>query len=105
MKLTFPPSHDLEDLRPLYEKFRRYNPNLYNTWFKRVIEINTSRYDHAKSDESDSIVLRNNRKIKDFLLAEVECQSADALTSALADFQKLMWGDVKQYLIDKEGQR
>ena len=103
MKLTYPRSHKIEELVSLYEKFRNENPEVYEVWFKRAYEMIVEPTDLAASDKPDPTIALVNRNIGNFLLSEVECNSADGLTSALADFKKLMMREVRQCVIDREG--
>ena len=103
MKLTYPRSHNIEELVPLYEKFRNENPEVYEVWFNRACEMIIGPKDLAASDKPDPTIALVNRNIGNFLLSEIECNSADGLTFALADFKKLMMREVRQCVIDREG--
>lgn len=104
MKLTHPRSHKVDDLVPLYEKFREENRDVYQEWFNRVFKLNTRPYDLTAVDRPDPTITRIYRKLEDFILVEVECENSIALCYALMDFGKLMRREVAQQIIQTRGE-
>lgn len=86
IKLTYPErSHQIEDLRPLYEEFKTVHADVFDYWRKREL--------------SGDITLDNNLNevavcVEEFLKSRVEWHSNAALIGAFADFRRLMGKDL-----------
>jgi len=86
IKLTYPiKSHELRDLRPLYEEFRAEDVERFRAW----CEIERK----GKNLEPDDLK-EIQYAIIDFLGKRTEWDSHAALVSAFADFRRLLAKDI-----------
>lgn len=86
IRLTYPiKSHETEDLRPLYEEFRRVHPQTFSEWWQVEAKDRISGPDELKAVAHE---------IREFLKARVEWESDAALTGAFADFRRLINQDM-----------
>jgi hypothetical protein len=87
LHLSFPrKSHSLEDLRPLYEVFKRVEPDVFGTW--QSIEK-----DWPEDGERKLVPI--SIKVRDFLRSRVTSDSESALIAGWADFRRLMWSELR----------
>lgn len=86
IRLTYPiKSHETEDLRLLYEEFKRTNPDVFETW----------RHIETKNRISGPEELKDvHMSIREFLKARVEWESDASLTGAFADFRRLIAAEI-----------
>ncbi len=88
VRLTFPKRiHTLDDLRPLYEEFKRLHPGVVDQW--RAIEAK-ERLDDADELKSVSSV------IQDFLSERADWDSRAALITGFVDFRALINEEIRQ---------
>jgi len=86
IRLTYPvKSHETEDLRPLYEEFKKTNPDIFEMW--RLIEAK----DRLEGPEELKGV---HMSIREFLKSRVEWESDASLTGAFADFRRLIAAEI-----------
>ena len=86
MKLTYPPSHRTEDLRPLYEEYRGLYPEQFAEWLR--IERKGRNID--PDELRDTLV-----HIHSFLQSRLETDGYPALIEGFISFRKLI---VNEYL-------
>jgi hypothetical protein len=86
IRLTYPnKSHETEDLRPLYEEFKRAKPEVFERW--KLIEAKEKL---SGPDELKPV----SKEIQEFLKSRVEWESQSAISGAIADFRRLINKDL-----------
>ena len=84
MKLTFPPAHKTDDLRPLYEEFRDSYPDVFTTWLEIEKKGSKIGLDELKDVQTC---------IYDFLRRRVAVEGHMALTEGFVSFRKIIVKD------------
>jgi len=88
IKLTFPvKSYNIEDLRPLYEEFKANDPDRFAEWYRHETKDEPLGLDDLKDIQTE---------IYEFLKIRTQWDSQAALTSAFADFRRLIALDVRR---------
>ncbi len=103
LKLTFPRSHDLEDLRPFYNDFREGHPDVYEEWLQHRLEGFGKPLDPQTFDRPDPVMRRINRTIMDYLASRVEYVGNSGLQSGVVSFHKFLDEDVRGHLAKSNG--
>ena len=103
LKLTFPRSHDLEDLRPVYNDFREVHPDVYEEWLQHRLESFGKPLDPQTFDKPNPVVIRIHRKVKDYLATRVECVGSGGLLSGVSDFSDFMEEEVRDRFAKSKG--
>lgn len=87
IRLTYPKSHSVDDLRQLYKDFQIERPEVFKKW--KLLEENW-----RDGNESDLPPISN--EIHNFLKLHTDWDSLDAIISATLDFRRLMWADISE---------
>ena len=86
MKLTYPPSHRTDDLRPLYQEYRELYPELFEEWLRIERKEREIGLDELKDIQTH---------IYGFLRERTEVEGHMGLIEGFVSFRKLI---VKEYL-------
>jgi hypothetical protein len=87
LHLSYPrKSHNLEDLRLLYEEFKLLEPDVFSAW-------RSTEKDWPEDGERQLVPI--SFKVMDFLRSRVTSDSEAALIADWADFRRLIWGELR----------
>lgn len=90
IKLTFPRTHSIDDLRPLFEQFREAHPGDFEDWYASWHYTLTHQRPKIDPTEEDPKMHRVMNQVDTFLKANTKWDSRDAVITGGGDFQKIM---------------
>ena len=103
LKLTYPKSHQLDDIKPLFEKFKRENPDVYTRWYE--ISVHLLGNEKPTFDPAEGIPEHEEIRwaARQFLKSNADVTSVTAATMTIADFQTLIRDEARRDLATKLG--
>ncbi|MDG5750730.1 hypothetical protein P8R33_06420 [Qipengyuania sp. XHP0211] len=90
LKLTFPRSHQLEDLRPLYEEFKLAHPAVFDEFRKRGKAYRDGTVPVPEEYSEDPVYSKALDSVSSFLKSRTQWEFPSALTAAFMDFRRLL---------------
>lgn len=84
MRLTFPPSHRTEDLRPLFEQYKDMFPEIYGTWCSIEEKGRGINPDELKEIQ---------QHVYSFLRERMDYDGSGALVGGFFSFRKILVKD------------
>lgn len=100
LKLTFPRTHTISDIEPLFYQFKREYPDVYDEWYNWTL---TNFRENRHFDDVQPEARRRSIALNNFIPLVTECTSPDALTSAMSDFNKIMFDIVREQIAREKG--
>lgn len=95
IKLTFPKSHERQELRPLFELFEETFPNEFLRWEARAKGYLDGTLEASPEFSIDLVFAETHQRVASFLKENTGCADPNALSMAWLDFRILLDEDLK----------
>ena len=95
IKLTFPKSHERQELRPLFELFKETFPNEFLRWETRAKGYLDGTLEASPKFSIDPVFAETHQRVASFLKDKTGCVDSNALSMAWLDFRIILDEDLR----------